>query len=49
MDPKNLLAELKRRNLYKVAAVYAIVGWLLIQIAAASPWPTPVSVKWNRP
>ena len=25
--------ELKRRNVYKVAVAYAIVGWLLIQIA----------------
>jgi TolB-like protein len=27
------LAELKRRNVYKVAVAYAVVGWLLIQIA----------------
>src|ERR1700674_991680 len=33
MDLKNLLAELKRRNVYKVAIAYAIVAWLLIQIA----------------
>ncbi len=26
-------AELKRRNVYKVAVVYAVVGWLLVQIA----------------
>ncbi len=26
-------SELKRRNVYKVAVVYAIVGWLLVQIA----------------
>src|SRR6202048_1691906 len=25
--------ELKRRNVYKVAAAYAVVGWLLIQVA----------------
>ncbi len=25
--------ELKRRNVYKVAAAYVVVGWLLIQIA----------------
>jgi TolB-like protein/Tfp pilus assembly protein PilF len=37
MDPKNyFFAELKRRNVYKVAAAYAIVGWLLIQIAAST-------------
>src|SRR5438309_6569540 len=25
-------AELKRRNVYKVAVAYAVVGWLLIQV-----------------
>jgi TolB-like protein len=34
MNPKNFLAELKRRNVYKVAVAYAIVGWLVMQIAA---------------
>jgi len=29
----NLFAELKRRNVYKVAVAYAIVGWLLVQVA----------------
>jgi len=29
----NFFAELKRRNVYKVAVAYAVVGWLLIQIA----------------
>ena len=33
MNPKNFFAELKRRNVYKVAIAYAIVGWLLIQVA----------------
>ena len=33
MNPRNFLAELKRRNVYKVAVAYAVVGWLLIQIA----------------
>jgi TolB-like protein/Tfp pilus assembly protein PilF len=28
-----LFAELKRRNLYKVAIAYAVIGWLLVQIA----------------
>jgi TolB-like protein/cytochrome c-type biogenesis protein CcmH/NrfG len=28
----NLFAELKRRNVYKVAVAYAVVGWLLVQI-----------------
>src|SRR5881397_2635030 len=29
----NFFGELKRRNVYKVAVAYAIVGWLLIQVA----------------
>ncbi len=33
MSSRNLFAELKRRNVYKVAAAYAIVGWLIVQIA----------------
>src|SRR5437879_12597656 len=28
-----LFAELKRRNVYKVAVAYAVVGWLLVQVA----------------
>ena len=33
MDPKKFFGELKRRNVYKVAVAYAVVGWLLIQVA----------------
>ena len=33
MNYQNFFAELKRRNVYKVAAAYAVVSWLLIQIA----------------
>ena len=33
LNPPNFFAELKRRNVYKVAVAYAIVSWLLIQIA----------------
>jgi hypothetical protein len=29
----SIFAELKRRNVYKVAVAYAVVAWLLIQIA----------------
>jgi TolB-like protein/Tfp pilus assembly protein PilF len=29
----NLFSELKRRNVYKVAVAYAVVGWLLVQVA----------------
>ena len=34
MKIDNFFAELKRRNVYKVAIAYAIVGWLVMQIAA---------------
>src|SRR5438309_2807231 len=41
----NFFAELKRRNVYKVAVAYAVVAWLLIQAASiffpafdAPPW-----------
>jgi TolB-like protein/Flp pilus assembly protein TadD len=33
MERRDFLSELKRRNVYKVAVAYAIVGWLLVQIA----------------
>jgi len=32
-DKPSFFSELKRRNVYKVAVAYAIVGWLLIQFA----------------
>src|SRR6184192_3000370 len=32
MNPHNFFAELKRRNVYKVAVAYAIVAWLVVQI-----------------
>jgi TolB-like protein/Tfp pilus assembly protein PilF len=33
MNPKSFFGELKRRNVYKIAVAYAMVGWLLIQVA----------------
>src|SRR5215469_15084668 len=33
MNPKIFFGELKRRNVYKVGVAYAVVGWLLIQVA----------------
>jgi len=33
MNLSNFFNELKRRNVYKVAVAYAIVGWLLVQVA----------------
>src|SRR6202158_396279 len=45
MKIDNFFAELKRRNVYKVAVAYAVVSWLLIQAASiffpafdAPPW-----------
>jgi hypothetical protein len=32
MNPRNFFAELKRRNVYKVAIAYAIIGWLVMQV-----------------
>ena len=34
MNLPNFFAELKRRNVYKVAVAYAVVGWLVMQVAA---------------
>jgi hypothetical protein len=33
VNPKTFFGELKRRNVYKVAIAYAVVAWLLMQIA----------------
>src|SRR5437763_7581998 len=33
MNRGNFFTELKRRNVYKVAVAYAVVGWLIAQIA----------------
>ena len=33
MKIDNFFAELKRCNVYKVAIAYAVVGWLLVQVA----------------
>ncbi len=33
MNLKKFFAELKRRNVYKVAIAYAVVAWLLMQVA----------------
>jgi TolB-like protein len=45
MNPSHFFAELKRRNVYKVAAAYAVVAWFVIQAASivfpvfeAPPW-----------
>ena len=33
LNTRNFFSELKRRNVYKAAVAYAVVAWLLIQIA----------------
>src|SRR5881398_3575953 len=34
MDSRTFFAELKRRNVYKVAIAYGVVAWLLMQVAS---------------
>src|SRR5687768_16776700 len=45
MNPRNFFAELKRRNVYKVAVAYAVVAWLLVQ-AASILFPTFDAPSW---
>ena len=44
-DKPSVFAELKRRNVYKVAITYAVVAWLLIQ-AASILLPTFEAPTW---
>ena len=39
--PKHFLAELKRRNVHKGAIVYAVIAWLLIQVAFIPVFEVP--------
>src|SRR4030081_2032618 len=41
----NFFAELRRRNVYKVAVAYAVISWLLIQ-AASILLPTFEAPAW---
>jgi TolB-like protein/Flp pilus assembly protein TadD len=45
VNSRNFFAELKRRNVYKVAVAYAVVSWLLIQ-AASILLPTFEAPGW---
>jgi TolB-like protein/tetratricopeptide (TPR) repeat protein len=45
MDVQKFFAELKRRNVYKVAVAYVVVAWLLIQ-AASILFPTFEAPGW---
>jgi TolB-like protein/Flp pilus assembly protein TadD len=51
VNPRNFFAELKRRNVYKVAVAYIVVAWLVIQAASiflpafdAPPWVMKVFI-----
>jgi TolB-like protein/Flp pilus assembly protein TadD len=46
VNPKNFFAELKRRNVYKVAIAYGVVAWLLLQ-AASILFPTFEAPSWT--
>lgn len=45
MNWGNFFAELKRRNVYKVAVAYAVIAWLLIQ-GASILFPTFEAPSW---
>lgn len=52
MSAPNFFEELKRRSVYKVGAAYAVVGWLVIQVATivfpafnAPPWVLKVVIS----
>src|SRR3984893_5751169 len=44
-DKPSFFSELKRRNVYRVAVAYAIVGWLVIQISS-TVLPTFHAPEW---
>ncbi len=46
MNLPNFFAELKRRNVYKVAIAYGVVAWLLLQ-AASILFPTFEAPSWT--
>jgi TolB-like protein/Flp pilus assembly protein TadD len=44
-DKPSFFSELKRRNVYKVAVAYAVVGWLIIQVCS-TVLPTFHAPEW---
>ena len=44
-EKPSFFAELKRRNVYKVAVTYAVVGWLVIQVSS-TVLPTFHAPEW---
>src|SRR5437016_6190426 len=45
MNARNFFSELKRRNVYKVAVAYGVVGWLVIQVSS-TVLPTFHAPEW---
>src|SRR5205085_1272717 len=45
MKDYDFFAELKRRNVYKVAVAYAVVGWLVVQVSS-TVLPTFHAPEW---
>ena len=45
MNLPSFFAELKRRNVYKVAVAYAVIGWIVMQIAS-TVLPTFHTPEW---
>jgi TolB-like protein/Tfp pilus assembly protein PilF len=45
MNPREFFAEVKRRNVYKVAVAYGIVGWVVVQVAS-TVLPTFHAAEW---
>jgi adenylate cyclase len=45
VNSRNFVGELKRRNIYKVAVAYAIVGWLVLQLSS-TVLPTFHAPEW---
>jgi len=45
-EKPSFFSELKRRNVYKVAVAFAVVGWLVIQIASIV-LPTFHAPEWT--
>jgi adenylate cyclase len=48
MSAKTFICELKRRNVFKVAAAYGVIAWLLIQ-AALTLLPAVEAPSWVMP
>jgi len=43
----NLISEIKRRNVHRVTTVYAVTGWLIIQVVATIKKPLNLPDKFD--